>query len=196
MNKKYIIGLGNPEDKYSGTRHNIGFEILDRFRTKYSEKYTFICNKSTKLKSIIHNAHEVALIYPQTYMNLSGEAIIALINYYKIDIKNVLIVYDDTSLDLGQIRWKNNGGAGGHHGIESVIQYLHTKNFNRIKFGVGPDPGGYNRANFVLQKFTSDQLELCNTIINKTLSSIEEYLQDVSIQSLMNTYNTKNIATL
>ena len=192
--KKYIFGLGNPESKYTGTRHNIGFEILDRIRADSDS--IFSTNNSSKLKSIIYNNSSLALIYPQTYMNLSGEAVRAVIDYYKSSPDNILIVYDDVSLPLGRIRWTNTGGAGGHHGIESIFQHLKTRKFARLRFGVGPDPGGDRRADFVLSRFPPSQASLLEKSLKLACESIQDYLKNTSMQDLMNKYNGIDLNSL
>ena len=160
-----VIGLGNVGSKYTFTRHNAGFMIADSLAMKNSE----------------------AFIKPTTYMNLSGEALRAVIDYYKIPIENTLVVYDDLSLDLGKIRFRASGSDGGHNGIKSIIQHLGTNKFARLKIGIGPQPPIPSEA-FVLQNFSNSELETLKTVINKSDEAIEYYFAN-GIQKTQNSYN-------
>jgi len=155
---KAIIGLGNPETKYNFTRHNIGFMVLDRILLSYNIKLT------EKFKSFFAKKDDLIFLMPLTYMNLSGEAVIQIVNFYKLEPKDLLIIYDDISLDVGTLRFRKNGSDGGHNGIKSIIKHLSSKDFNRLKVGVGPYKGDIDLANFVLQKFTKDENEIFNQV--------------------------------
>lgn len=207
MNKslKVIVGLGNPGSEYKNTRHNIGFEILDELinflSSNFSEAQVSEQN-AKKLRSKIISikffnkfSSELVLVYPQTFMNLSGEALRAVLNWYKIpqsgfNKNKLLIVHDDVSLPLGKFRWVSSGGAGGQHGIESVISHLGTKDFPRLKFGIGPDPGGEKRAQFVLSKFSSEEILLLKKTIKLAVESICEYiLEEIQIDKIQAKFN-------
>lgn len=192
MKTKLIIGLGNPGEEYKNTRHNIGFTLLDALAESFDSNEVKSEN-SKKLKSKIKtiSSKQLILVYPQTFMNLSGEALSAALNWYKIsDLKQLLILYDDVALPLGKIRWVAEGGAGGHHGIESSIQHLGgRKDFTRLKFGVGPDPGGDRRSTYVLQKFPPSEAELLQKCIQTSISSIHEFINGTNTQEIMNKYN-------
>lgn len=182
---KLIVGLGNFEEKYFFTRHNVGFMVVDFFARLNNQTF----KNEKKLKSAItkfnFNNEDIIVIKPLTYMNLSGEAVIAVMNFYKIDIKDILIIYDDISLDLGKVRFRSTGSDGGHNGIKSVIKYLGTQNFDRLKVGIGPQPNIPSEA-FVLQNFTADELDKVKEIIKKPL--IEDYLEE-GIEKAQNVYN-------
>ena len=190
-NSKFLIGLGNPGSEYEGTPHNIGFALLDSLAACLPNAP--IKQKIKKIKAEIwqNSSANTFLIYPQTYMNLSGEAVSALLNWYKItDLSQFLVIYDDISLPLGQIRWVQAGGAGGHHGIESIIKHLGgNKNFARLKFGIGPDPGGALRAKYVLQKFPKAKTNLYEQSQKVAIQSLQKYLAGTSIPDLMNQFN-------
>ena len=149
---KLVVGLGNVGDKYCFTRHNVGFMVVDKWAIM--NDVTF--KEDKKLKCFIakykSEMEDIMLIKPTTFMNLSGEAVIAVINYYKIDISDVIIVYDDLSLELGTIRFRPSGSDGGHNGIKSIIKHLGTSSFARLKVGIGPQPP-IPAENFVLQNF-------------------------------------------
>lgn len=182
-----ITGLGNIGAKYTFTRHNAGFMVVDSLALNNSETF----KENTKLKSLITkirlNGEDTLLVKPTTYMNLSGEAIRAVIDYYKIPVENTLVVYDDLSLDLGKIRFRASGSDGGHNGIKSIIQHLGTNKFARLKIGIGPQPGIPSEA-FVLQNFGNDELDKLKTVINKSTEAIEYYFTN-GIEKTQNSYN-------
>ena len=182
-----VTGLGNIGAKYTFTRHNAGFMVVDSLALNNSETF----KENTKLKSLITkirlNGEDTLLVKPTTYMNLSGEAIRAVIDYYKIPVENTLVVYDDLSLDLGKIRFRASGSDGGHNGIKSIIQHLGTNKFARLKIGIGPQPGIPSEA-FVLQNFGNDELDKLKTVINKSTEAIEYYFAN-GIEKTQNSYN-------
>lgn len=182
---KLIIGLGNPDEKYLFTRHNAGFMAVDFFAAKYNQSF----KKETKLKSLItkfkFEGEDIILVKPLTYMNLSGEALVAVMNFYKISKEDVLVIYDDISLDLGTVRFRANGSDGGHNGIKSIIKMLGSKDFDRLKIGIGPQPNIPSES-YVLQNFTKEELEILKETLKKPL--IEYYLKD-GIEKTQNMYN-------
>lgn len=182
-----VTGLGNIGAKYTFTRHNAGFMVVDSLALNNSETF----KENTKLKSLITkirlNGEDTLLVKPTTYMNLSGEAIRAVIDYYKIPVENTLVVYDDLSLDLGKIRFRASGSDGGHNGIKSIIQHLGTNKFARLKIGIGPQPGIPAEA-FVLQNFGNDESDKLKTVINKSTEAIEYYFAN-GIEKTQNSYN-------
>ena len=148
-----IAGLGNPDRKYEGTRHNIGFEVIDAISEKYNIPVTGRKARAFTGSGII-SGQKVLLAKPQTYMNLSVESVGALVNFYKADPETeLLVIYDDISLDVGQIRVRRKGSAGGHNGMKNIIAHLGTEVFPRIKVGVGEKPAGYDLADYVLGHF-------------------------------------------
>lgn len=182
---KLVIGLGNFEQKYLFSRHNAGFMVVDFFVNLNNQQF----KTEKKLKSDIakfkFNNEDIVVIKPLTYMNLSGEAVSAVMNFYKIDVKDVLVIYDDISIDLGRVRFRNSGSDGGHNGIKSVSAHLATNNFDRLKIGIGPQPNIPSEA-FVLQNFTKDELEKLKEILKRPM--IEDYLKE-GIEKAQNTYN-------
>lgn len=182
---KLIVGLGNFEDKYLFTRHNAGFMVVDFFVRVNNQAFKV----EKKLKSCISkfkfNNEDIVVIKPLTYMNLSGEAVIAVMNFYKIDIKDVLVIYDDISIDLGRVRFRNSGSDGGHNGIKSIIQNLGAKDFDRLKVGIGPQPNIPSEA-YVLQNFSKEELDELKEILKKPL--VEDYLKD-GLEKSQNVYN-------
>jgi peptidyl-tRNA hydrolase len=188
-----IVGLGNPTAEYDKTRHNVGFEAIDYIAKRYGIDISSKKHKAYYGKGIIEG-QKVLLVKPQTYMNLSGESIRALIDFYKIDEKEELIViYDDISLEPGHIRIRKKGSAGGHNGIKSIIQHLGHDVFRRIKVGVGEKPKGYDLANYVLGHFSKGEWELVSDSLERTHGAVKE-LVNGKIDAAMNTYNRKELS--
>ena len=188
----YIIaGLGNPTKEYDNTRHNIGFAAIDALADKYGISVSDMKNKALMGKGVI-NGNKVMLLKPLTYMNLSGEAIRAAVDYYKIDEKSELIViYDDISLDVGQLRIRKKGSAGGHNGIKNIILHLGHDTFQRIKIGVGEKPKGYDLADYVLGHFSTEDRAKVEEAIGHAMDATVLMMQG-EVDKAMNDYNSKN----
>ena len=185
-----IAGLGNPDEKYQGTRHNVGFDVVDRLAEKYQIAVDTKKHRALIGKGVIEG-QKVLLVKPQTYMNLSGESIRSIVEYYKIDPEEeLLVIYDDISLEVGQLRIRRKGSAGGHNGIKNIIAQLGTDTFQRIKVGVGEKPKGYDLASYVLGHFHGEDLELMEEGYEKAISATEEILKG-EIDAAMNEYNRK-----
>lgn len=187
----YIIaGLGNPTAQYQGTRHNVGFEVIDKLADRYNISVEGRKSRALVGKGIIEG-QKVLLVKPQTFMNLSGESIRGLVDYYKIDPETeLLVVYDDISLDVGQLRIRKKGSAGGHNGIKNIIAQLDTQVFARIKVGVGEKPKGYDLADYVLGHFSKAEREMMEDGYENALEAIKLFLND-EIGQAMNLYNRK-----
>lgn len=185
-----IVGLGNPGKEYQGTRHNIGFQVIDYIAEKAGISMLERKHKAMVGKGMLHG-QKVILAKPQTYMNLSGESVRELVDYYKIDWEEELIVIsDDISLDVGGIRIRKKGSAGGHNGLKNIIQHLSGDGFTRIKMGVGEKPKGYDLADYVLGHFTSEEQKTMEEAVKKAEESIGVMLQD-GVDMAMNRYNSK-----
>lgn len=183
-----IAGLGNPGRQYEKTRHNMGFDTIDELIDRHRIPQGGIAHKAMYGKGMIAG-EKVLAVKPLTYMNLSGEAIREYINYYKMDPETELIViYDDIDLDPGQIRIRKKGSAGGHNGIKSIITQIGTQNFYRIKVGVGAKPKGWDLADYVLGRFSSEERELVDKAICDAADAVEMILKD-GIEAAMNHYN-------
>ena len=187
----YIIaGLGNPTAQYQGTRHNVGFDVIDKLADRYNISVEGRKSRALVGKGIIEG-QKVLLVKPQTFMNLSGESIRGLVDYYKIDSETeLLVVYDDISLDVGQLRIRKKGSAGGHNGIKNIIAQLDTQVFARIKVGVGEKPKGYDLADYVLGHFSKAEREMMEDGYENALEAIKLFLND-EIDQAMNLYNRK-----
>lgn len=183
-----IAGLGNPGRQYEKTRHNMGFDTIDELIDRYRIPQGGIAHKAMYGKGMIAG-EKVLAVKPLTYMNLSGEAIREYVNYYKMDPETELIViYDDIDLEPGQIRIRKKGSAGGHNGIKSIIAQIGTQNFYRVKVGVGAKPKGWDLADYVLGRFSSEERELVDKAICDAADAVEMILKD-GIEAAMNHYN-------
>ncbi|GAA0078547.1 aminoacyl-tRNA hydrolase [Clostridium sp. CTA-5] len=180
-----IVGLGNPGKEYDNTRHNIGFEVIDNIAKEYNIEINRQKFKGMYGEGFIDN-NKVILLKPTTYMNLSGESIREICNFYKIDNENILVIYDDISLDLGKLRIREKGSAGGHNGIKSIIANLSTDVFPRIKVGVGQP--NVNLVNYVLGKFTKDENGVLEESIEAIIQAVREIVS-VDVKSAMNKFN-------
>ena len=184
----YIIaGLGNPSKEYLGTRHNVGFAVIDKIADEYNismdiKKHKAICGKG------VIAGQKVVLVKPQTFMNLSGESLREVVDFYKEDIDKILIIFDDISLEVGKLRLRPAGSAGGHNGIKSIIAHLGTDQFKRIKFGVGDKPKGYDLADWVLGRFSKDQQDAVNEGLANACKAVKTILSD-GIEVGMNNFN-------
>ena len=186
-----IVGLGNPGTEYAATRHNIGFDMVTYLSDKYGIALRSKEGKAIVGKGVIEG-QKVMLVQPQTYMNLSGESVRELVNYYKVDPESELIVvYDDISLAPGQIRIRKKGSAGGHNGIKNIIANLGTDHFMRVKVGVGEKPKNWDLADYVLSPFTKDERPLVNLAIEHAAKAIEQMLNG-DVDAAMNEYNRKS----
>ncbi len=185
-----IVGLGNPSGEYEGTRHNVGFEVIDRLAEKYNISVDTKKHRAFIGKGMIAG-QKVILAKPQTYMNLSGESVRSLLDYYKTDEEEeLLVIYDDISLDNGQIRIRAKGSAGGHNGIKNIIAYLGGQVFPRIKVGVGEKPPKYDLADYVLGHFSKAEQALMQEGYEKAVHAAELIVQG-DITEAMNEYNRK-----
>lgn len=182
-----IVGLGNPEPEYSKTRHNMGFDVIN----KLSEKYN-IDIKKEKFDGIYGNGtienQKVILLKPQTYMNLSGESIIQYANFYKVYPEEILIIYDDIDIETGTIKIRKKGGAGTHNGMKSVVNELNTVDFPRIRVGTGSKEKVNNLIDYVISKVSEEEYERLEEGIEKAVEAVIEILK-IGIDNAMNKLN-------
>jgi PTH1 family peptidyl-tRNA hydrolase len=184
-----IVGLGNPTDKYQATRHNIGWDAITRISDDYRIPLDMKRHKAICGKGYIEG-EKVILAQPLTYMNLSGESVRELVDYYKVSPEEIIVIYDDISLDVGQLRIRKKGSAGGHNGIKSIIHHLGTQEFPRIKIGVGNKPEDWDLADYVLSRFqASEQVTIREAL--KDASDACKAIITSGIEPAMNLYNKK-----
>lgn len=189
----YIIaGLGNPKREYDNTRHNIGFALIDALADQYNISVMDMKHKALTGKGMI-NGQKVILVKPLTFMNLSGESIRPIVDYYKIDVSTELIVIsDDISLPPGQIRVRKKGSAGGHNGLKNIIQHLGSEEFQRIRIGVGEKPAGYDLADYVLGHFLKEEQPLIREGVEKAMKAATMMLEG-DVDRAMNEFNRKKM---
>ncbi|MRS26076.1 aminoacyl-tRNA hydrolase [Bacillus sp. RIT694] len=185
---KLIVGLGNPGREYELTRHNIGFMAIDELAKRWN-----ISLNEQKFKGIFGagfvNGEKVMLLKPLTYMNLSGESIRPLMDYYKIDVEDFVVLYDDLDIPVGKLRLRMKGSAGGHNGVKSTISHLGTQEFQRIRMGIDRPKNGMKVVDYVLGRFTSEEIPDVSHSIEKAADACEEWLNKPFLQ-IMNTFNS------
>ena len=182
-----IAGLGNPGAQYEKTRHNAGFRVADALAKKYGADFQSWQDLGVYAKVSVEGK-EVLIAKPGTYMNLSGQLVTGLARFYKISPENILICFDDMSLDLGNIRLRPSGSAGGQKGMKHIIEQLGTDKIARLRVGIGPKPDYFDAADFVLGKFTSTEIPALETAIKNAVEAIDVYLKD-SLERAMNLFN-------
>ena len=187
----YIIaGLGNPGKQYEHTRHNAGFDVIDWIADKYNIDITEKKHKALCGKGVIAG-QKVVLVKPQTFMNLSGESIIEVLSYYKVDpARELIVIYDDISLEPGRLRIRKKGSAGGHNGIKDIIAHIGTQEFLRVKVGVGEKPSGWDLADHVLGRMSKKEREDAEEAFQEAVSAVE-LLVTGQTDKAMNDYNAK-----
>jgi PTH1 family peptidyl-tRNA hydrolase len=184
---KLVVGLGNPGRRYAGTRHNIGFDVLDRLTGRHGLEW-----ESAPADALITRwrAAGALLAKPLTFMNLSGQAVGELLRFFKIDLADLLIVVDDVNLDLGRLRARAAGSAGGHNGLKSVIAHLGTEEFARLRIGVGRGDGRRDLADHVLATFEPDERTVVAGTVDRTADAVELFVAE-GIGAVMNRFNRK-----
>ena len=185
---KLIMCLGNPGIKYERTRHNAGFMFAMELAEKLGVKFSLEPKFKSEIAKGVYKNEAVWIIRPQTYMNLSGEALLALKNFYKININDLFLVYDDISLELGKIRFRSKGSDGGHNGVKSIIKCVNTDVFDRLKIGIGPQPPYMKSEDFVLQNFDILEKETLKNVISKSVEAFLFYCEN-DIVKVQNKYN-------
>lgn len=186
---KLIVGLGNPTPQYAGTRHNVGFEVIDTISNQYNIEAGAAKYKGLYGKGKI-NGQSVILLKPMTFMNLSGESVVAAANYYKIVPEDIIVIYDDINLDVRRLRIREKGSAGGHNGIKNIIAHLGTDAFPRIRVGVGMKPPRMDLADYVLSRFLKEEQDKMILGYEKACKAVELMVMNEAAKA-MNEYNGK-----
>ncbi len=187
MSRCLIAGLGNPGPTYADHRHNVGFRCVERLASAHGlsfnrrQKRALIAVGRVKQRSVI-------LLKPRTFMNRSGYAVASLVNFYKVPLERLLVVYDDLDLPLGTTRMRPSGGAGGHRGMRSIIRQLGSRDFPRLRIGIGRPPGRTDPADYVLQDFSADEEPLLDEALEQAVAAIETWLAE-GIDEAMSSYN-------
>ncbi len=187
MTKFLIVGLGNPGREYAFNRHNVGFMAVDRLAKKHGTAFTRRQGKAL-ITSINVEAHSVVLAKPQTYMNLSGDAVASLVRFYDLPLEQIMVCYDDLDLPVGAIRLRPQGGSAGQNGVQSIIEQLGTQNFPRLRLGIGRPPGRMLAAAYVLHDFDKFDGEVMDMTLNKAVEAIEVFVVE-GLNAAMNKFN-------
>jgi peptidyl-tRNA hydrolase, PTH1 family len=182
-----VVGLGNPGEQYANNRHNIGFRVIDRLSERLDIRLSRVQQKAVIGQGQISTGR-VLLAKPQTYMNLSGQAVSGLVKFYKVPLENVIIIHDDLDLPLGTLRLRPTGGAGGQKGLRSIIERLGRKDFARLRLGIDRPPGRMSASSYVLQDFGRQEQELLNVVLNEGADAVIAFMEN-GITEAMNQFN-------
>ena len=194
MNEIYLIGLGNPGKKYSKSRHNIGFSLLENLSKKYNSNFLLKEKLKSSCSEFTINESTYRLFLPNTFMNNSGDAVRAIVDWYKINLDQIFIIVDDKDLPLGKIRFRKKGSSGGHNGLKSIIEKLHTENFNRIRIGIGSPASTKGRNNFntishVLGNISAEEKSVLDKVYLRVIESLEQ-LNTKKEENIVNDLNS------
>ena len=194
MNEIYLIGLGNPGKKYSQSRHNIGFVLLQNLSKKYNSTFLLKDKLKSSFSEFKINDSTYRLFLPNTFMNNSGDAVRAIVDWYKINLDQIFIIVDDKDLPLGKIRFRKKGSSGGHNGLQSIIEKLQTKNFNRIRIGIGSPPSikgknNFNTISHVLGNISLEEKSILDKVYKRVIESLEQ-LNNKKEEYLINELNS------
>jgi PTH1 family peptidyl-tRNA hydrolase len=183
-----IVGLGNPGAEYANTRHNAGFCLVEKLAANWKAGWTNERKFRARMAKAERNGRKVLLCEPQTFMNLSGETVGALKDFYQLPLKQVLVAVDDADLPFGEIRLRSSGSSGGHHGLESIEQHLASREFARLRIGIGRKDGARQIANYVLGKFDTGENALLEKVLERASEQVETWLE-AGIEKAMNQFN-------
>ncbi len=185
---KVVVGLGNPGSRYNNTRHNVGFEVLYELARRHGGSLT---NKfESEIADVFINGKKLLLVAPQTFMNLSGRAVRKVVDFYQLELEDLVLVCDDMNLDIGRIRWRASGSAGGQKGLKDTITHLGSQDFPRLRLGIDRPPGRMQVSDYVLSKFRSDEAEEVQHMIIRAADSVEVWLEE-GLGEAMNRFNKK-----
>jgi len=182
-----IIGLGNPGREYKDNRHNVGFMLIDRLSVRLDVRLNRVQSKAI-VGTTHHNDNKIIFAKPQTYMNLSGQSAQGLARFYKIPLENLIVAHDDLDLPQGTIRIRPGGGSGGQKGVASSIERLGSNGFPRLRIGIGRPPGRMDPAAYVLQNFTSGELEVMSVVLDRAADAVLEFIEN-GLDAAMNKFN-------
>ena len=184
---KLIVGLGNPGQQYSNTRHNVGFDVLSELALRWNAPKAQM-KFQADIQESFQNSRKVLLVRPLTFMNNSGQSVIQIVRYFQVAPADTLVICDDMNLPLGKLRWRPSGSAGGQKGLADILQKLNTEIIPRLRLGIGRPPGQQDPAAFVLQRFRSTEQDIAEIMLKKAADSVEFWLS-TDIAGVMNRYN-------
>ena len=183
-----IVGLGNPGAEYAKTRHNAGFLLVEKLAARWKTDWTNERKFDARIAKAERSGRKILLCEPQTFMNLSGETVGELKNFHQLPLKQLMVAVDDADLPLGEIRLRTSGSSGGHHGLESIEQHLASREFARLRIGIGRKDGSREITNYVLGKFDSSESELLKKVLERASNQIETWLE-AGIEKAMSQFN-------
>lgn len=186
---KMIVGLGNPGSKYEKTKHNIGFMAVDNIVNDLDVTFTEDKNFKAQIGSTFINHEKVYFVKPTTFMNNSGIAVKALLTYYNISVEDLIVIYDDLDMEVGKLRLRSKGSAGGHNGIKSIIAHIGTQEFNRIKVGIGRPLKGMTVINHVMGQFNTEDNIVISLTLDRVVNAVNFYLQENDFEKTMQKFN-------
>lgn len=186
---KMIVGLGNPGSKYEKTKHNIGFMAVDKIVNDLDVTFTEDKNFKAQIGSTFINHEKVYFVKPTTFMNNSGIAVKALLTYYNISVEDLIVIYDDLDMEVGKLRLRSKGSAGGHNGIKSIIAHIGTQEFNRIKVGIGRPLKGMTVINHVMGQFNTEDNIVISLTLDRVVNAVNFYLQENDFEKTMQKFN-------
>lgn len=186
---KLIVGLGNIGEKYHMTRHNVGFLVMDEYAHIKNMEFKYDKQLEASIASKQINGEKVIIAKPTTFVNLSGNAVSKIMSYYKISIEDILIIYDDIDLEVGRLRIRETNGHGGHNGIRDIINHLNTKDFKRIRVGIGLDKS-MPLDKYVLGRFSKKDIEDLKPVVIDSMNAIDEFIENKYFKDIMTKYNT------
>lgn len=186
---KMIVGLGNPGSKYEKTKHNIGFMAIDKIVNNLDVTFTEDKNFKAQIGSTFINHEKVYFVKPTTFMNNSGIAVKALLTYYNISVEDLIVIYDDLDMEVGKLRLRSKGSAGGHNGIKSIIAHIGTQEFNRIKVGIGRPLKGMTVINHVMGQFNTEDNIVISLTLDRVVNAVNFYLQENDFEKTMQKFN-------
>jgi len=187
-NLHFIVGLGNPGAEYAKTRHNAGFLLVEKLAERWWGNWALEKKFNARIAKAVCGESRLVLCEPQTYMNSSGEAVAAVTQFYRVELNRLMVAVDDADLPLGEIRLRERGSSGGHHGLESIEKHLGTREFARLRIGIGRTSGAREITNFVLGKFAPDEMKLAEKVLTAAADQAECWLT-AGIQKAMNQFN-------
>ncbi|HCP15349.1 MAG TPA: aminoacyl-tRNA hydrolase [Peptococcaceae bacterium] len=189
---KLIAGLGNPGSTYAHTRHNVGFMVIDRLAASLGVAVEKKQGQAL-VSQAVYKGERLLLVKPQTYMNLSGDSIMELLNFYKNGIEELIVIHDDMDIELGRVRFKAGGGTGGHRGLKSIAERLGSNEYDRLKVGIGRPFERIKPEVFVLQSFQTEEKLLLDKVLNLAVAGLENWIAEGCVSS-MNKFNAQNLA--
>lgn len=186
---RLIIGLGNPGDRYAETKHNVGFMLVDKIVKREGIHFTHDKIFQAEIATTFINGEKIYFVKPTTFMNESGKAVHALLTYYGLEVSDILVIYDDLDMTVGKIRFRHKGSAGGHNGIKSIIKYLGTQEFDRIKVGIGRPKQGMTVVQHVLSQFDTEDRIALELTLDKLDKAVNFYLEEDDLDTIMRKFN-------